>query len=225
MANNTVLGNNCHFDNDVIIGYETGRRIDIEPAIIGHNAHIRSHTVIYCNVRIGDEFETGHNAVIREESVIGHHCSIWNNSVIDYGCRIGNHVRIHSNVYIAQYTIIEDDVFLGPGTTIANDPHPFCTKCMKGPIIKTGVRIGANATILPQLTIGEHSLIGAGSFITHDVPPHTVVYGNSSQQYGPIDSLRCRFDPDRKPYDQGLDIKTREALGISIQRNHGSDEP
>ena len=206
---NVQLGTGCQIDEGVLLGYRTGRKIEVQDAVIGTNARIRSGTVIYTNVSIGDHLETGHHVVIREENYLGAHVSIWNNSTIDYGCRIGDRVRIHTNVYVAQFTTIEDDVFLAPGVTIANDPHPICTLCMKGPTIKRGARIGVNATLLPRITIGEGAVVGAGSVVTRDVPPGVVVVGNPARIVKTVDELECPLGIVERPYVNGLDVYRR----------------
>ncbi len=209
-----LKGRNCKIDTGVRLGYLPERKITIKQSIIGDNARIRSGTLIYSNVRAGSEFETGHNVVVREENVVGDNVSIWSNSVIDYGCIIGNNVRIHCNVYIAQFTKIEDDVFIGPGVMIANDPHPVCTLCMEGPTIKKGARIGVNVTLLPRITIGEYSLIGAGSVVTKDIPPRSVAYGVPAKVTGTIDKLSCTLGIVDKPYIRGKDVLSRKEKGI-----------
>ena len=198
-----------HLDANVILGYRTGRPIEIAPLSIGPGAYIRSNTVIYTNTTIGMNLQTGHNVVIREENRIGDNFAIWNNSCVEYGCVIGNDVRIHNNVYVAQFTTMEDDVFLAPGVMIANDPHPFCTLCMKGPTLKKGSRIGVNVTILPHVTVGEGALIGAGSVVTRDVPPFMLAYGNPAKPQKHVDALTCPFELTT-PYIDGKDFKTRE---------------
>lgn len=222
MNANFTYGYNYHQDEGVILGYRTGRNIPITATVIGDHAYIRANTVIYCNTTIGDYLQTGHNAVIREENTIGHNFSIWNNSTVDYGCTIGNRVKIHNNVYVAQFTIVEDDVFLAPGVTIANDPHPICTKCMKGPIIKRGARVGVNATLLSHIIIGEFALVGAGSVVTRNVPPRTLVYGNPARVYGTVDDLICPYNLVDKPYMDGMDVQMRECSGISTQPHNCS---
>lgn len=202
------LGSDCAIDAAAIVGHRTGRRGAFGPVRIGARAQVRAGTIIYEGVAIGDRFETGHHAVIREENRIGDDCTVWNNSTIDYGCVIGNGVRIHCNVYVAQYTTIEDDVFLAPGVTIANDPHPICTKCMQGPTIRKGARIGVNVTLLPLITIGENALVGAGSVVTKDVPPGVLVAGNPAAIVGPVDALTCPFGIVI-PYDHSLDVRRR----------------
>src|SRR5213594_1785999 len=126
--------------------------------------------------------------------------------------RIGRAARIRAGtiiyVYVAQFTILEDDVFLAPGVTIANDPHPICTKCMQGPTIKKGARIGVNVTLLPLITIGENALVGAGSVVTRDVPPGMVVAGSPARVIGPVDSVECPFGIVI-PYEHGLDVRRR----------------
>jgi acetyltransferase-like isoleucine patch superfamily enzyme len=99
--------------------------------------------------------------------------------------------------------VIEDNVFLAPGVTIANDIHPGCEfsmKCLKGPVIKKGAKIGVNATILPYVTIGENSLIGSGAVVTKDVPAGAVVYGNPARKKNGVYSLKCVKGFTDKPY-------------------------
>ena len=188
------LGPDHLIDPGVQLGYPTGRRIANCTLVIGPAAHIRSGTVLYAGSTIGAHLETGHNVLIREENAIGDFFSIWNNSVVDYGCTIGCHVKVHCNVYIAQFTVIEDDVFLAPGVTVANDPHPGCLHskdCMRGPVIRRGAQIGANAVLLPFVTIGEHAVIGAGSVVTKDVPPQAVACGNPARVVKHVRDLVC----------------------------------
>ena len=216
MTLETAFAVDAEIDPGVILDYRTGRPIVYRPTEIGPGAHIRANTIIYSNVRIGDGLETGHNVVIREETVIGHHFRIWNNSVVDYGCIIGNNVRLHCNIYVAQYTVIEDDVFMAPGVIIANDLHPICVHDMRGPTIKRRARIGCNATLLPRITIGESAVVGSGSVVAHDVPERMVVVGNPARVICSIDDLQCREGKVDRPYVDGLDVMTREAMGIPV---------
>lgn len=200
---NIKIGKNKKIDEGVILGYPTGRHIKNSSLAIGNNPKIRSGAVIYIGSKIGDNFETGHNVVIREENILGHSVSIWSNSVVDYGCKIGNNVKIHANAYIAQFTTIEDEVFIAPGVTIANDLCPVCTKCMKGPTIKKGVKIGVNVTLLPHITIGEFSLIGAGSVVTKDIPPYSLAYGSPAVVIKKVTDLKCKKGIMDRPYKYG----------------------
>lgn len=206
IRDDVTLGEPGSVDDQVNLGYPTGRHIADRTLQIGPGAHLRAGTVIYEGTTIGQGFQTGHNVVIREENVIGDHVGIWSNSVIDYGCRIGNNVKIHSNVYVAQFTTIEDDAFLAPGVSIANDMRPLCAECTRagGPTIKRGARIGVNVTILPGVVVGEYALVGAGSVVTRDVPPHAVVYGNPARVATTVDEIGCPLHPGEKAYVNGL---------------------
>jgi acetyltransferase-like isoleucine patch superfamily enzyme len=196
------LGEKAAIDDCVVLGYLPVRGGHVV-LTIGPRARIRRGTIIYGGSRIGNNLETGHNVIIREENDIGDNFRIWNNSVIDYGCHIANNVKIHNNVYIAQYTIIEDDVFIAPGVTLANDLHPGCPhshECMRGPYIKRGAQIGINSTIMPRIIIGEYAVIGAGSVVTKNVPDGTVVYGNPAEVKCDIDDVTCNTGLAEKPY-------------------------
>lgn len=196
------IGKNKILESGVLLGVKPSRKGVSPKLVIGHHPHLRSGTVIYLGSRIGDYLETGHNTLIREENSIGNHFSLWSNSILDYGCRIGSGVKIHCNCYIAQFTTIEDQVFLAPGVVVANDPHPGspnAIKCMKGPTLKRGAQIGCNVTLLPHVTVGEHSLIGAGSVVTRDIPPYSLAYGNPAKVTKKITDIDCAID-NHKPY-------------------------
>ena len=215
LSDTVVLEDGYQVDPGVTLGYLSGRHIANIMLRIGPGARIRSGTVIYAGSTIGAGLETGHNVVVREENVIGDNLSIWNNSTIDYGCTIGDGVKIHCNVYVAQFTTLEDEVFLAPGVTIANDPHPVCGLCMRGPTIKRGARVGVNVTLLSHITIGEGALIGAGSVVTNDIPAHSVAYGNPARLLKSVDELPCPFGLVERPYVNGLDVKARQTAGRS----------
>lgn len=138
---------------------------------------------------IGDNTLIWQFCVILKNAVIGKNCNINFNVFIENEVTIGNNVTIKSGVQIWNGVIIEDDVFIGPNVTFTNDLIPR-SKCypsaFEKTIIKKGASIGANSTIIAGHTIGEYSLIGAGSVITKNIPPFTVWYGNPAIQKGII---------------------------------------
>lgn len=175
-------------DQGVVIGYLPDRPVTSELSI-GRGGRFRSGTVLYSGSTIGCRLQTGHNVVIREENEIGDDVSIWSNSVVDYGCTIGDRVKIHSNCYVAQHSILEDDVFLAPGASLANDLYPGDSTSadrMRGPVLRRGVQIGVNVTVLPYVEIGAGSIIGAGAIVTRDVPPGSVVRGEPARVTGVV---------------------------------------
>lgn len=183
------IGGDSEMDEDVIVGYPSGRLKQKGEVRVGDHAKIRSGSVIYQAVTLGHHFETGHYVIIREENEIGDSVSIWSHTIVDYGCRIGSRVKIHSHCYVAQYTVIEDEVFIAPGTVFANDKYPVSDH-LEGPRVKRGARIGVNVTVLPGVIIGEEALVGAGSVVTKDVPDRGVVVGNPARFVASVDKIK-----------------------------------
>ena len=91
-------------------------------------------------------------------------------------------MSLQSLVYIPTGVVIEDDVFIGPNAVLTNDPYPpHGGDHLKGPVIRKGASIGANATILPGVVIGEGALVAAGAVVTHDVPPRMLAIGSPAR--------------------------------------------
>ena len=149
-----------------------------KPPLIGKNSIIRSNSIIYNDVEIGDNFRTGHGVTIREKTKIGDNVLVGTNSIIEGHCSIGDNVSIQSNVYIPTNTIIEDYVFIGPCACFTNDKYPIRVDFnLKGPVIKKGASIGANSTFLSSVEIGEGAMVAAGAIVTHDVPSFFLAIG------------------------------------------------
>jgi acetyltransferase-like isoleucine patch superfamily enzyme len=152
------------------------------PPIIGENAFIRSNTIIYDDVKTGNNFRTGHGVVIREKTKIGDNVLVGTNSVIEGQCNIGSNISIQSSVYIPTKTLIEDHVFIGPCACLTNDKYPIRIDFdLKGPIIRKGASIGANSTFLSGVEIGEKAMVAAGAIVTRDVPPNYLAIGSPAR--------------------------------------------
>lgn len=111
---------------------------------------------------------------------IGDECNICSHCFIENNVKIGNRVTVKNNVSIYDGITIEDDEFIGPSVAFCNDKYPKSKNTkfkLESILIKKGASIGANATILPGVTIGENSLIGAGSVVTKNVPANTIIKG------------------------------------------------
>jgi acetyltransferase-like isoleucine patch superfamily enzyme len=190
---NVKIGKNARIEDYVIIGQPPrGKKPGEIETVIGSNAVIRSHTVIYAGNRIGDNFETGHNVVIRENNVIGDNVSIGTGSCIEHHIKIGNDVRIHSQAFIPEYSLLEDKCWIGPNVVLTNARYPQSKNAkenLKGPIIKSKAKIGANSTILPGITVGNSALVGAGSVVVKDVETGEVVAGNPARHINCIKNL------------------------------------
>jgi acetyltransferase-like isoleucine patch superfamily enzyme len=147
---------------------------------VGHHAVLRSGTIIYCDVIIGNNFQSGHNTLIREKTRIGDRTAIGTATIIDGNTCIGNDVSLQSMVYIPTNTTIGDHVFIGPNAVLTNDRYPP-SGYLEGPTIKTGAAIGANTTIIPGVCIGEGAFVAAGSIVTRDVPDHMMAIGTPAR--------------------------------------------
>ena len=169
------LGEDCRIDDGVRL---TPAEADEWPIRIGDRARIRSGSVIYAGVEVGDGLTTGHDTVIRERTVIGDDVLIGTKTVIDGETVIGDRSSLQTGVYVPTGTTIESDVFIGPNAVMTNDPYPVRTEApLIAPTIEQHASIGANATILPGVTIGEGAFVAAGALVTDDVPPATLAIG------------------------------------------------
>jgi acetyltransferase-like isoleucine patch superfamily enzyme len=178
-----VIGEGAQIFEPVTLGFpsrENIGRTGYAGSTIGKHAILRSGTIVYCDVVIGDNFQSGHNTLIREKTHIGNRTAIGTATVIDGNTRIGNDVSLQSMVYIPTDTTIGDHVFIGPNAVLTNDRYPP-SRSLKGPTIKTGAAIGANTTILPGVCIGEGAFVAAGSIVTRDVPDHMMAIGTPAR--------------------------------------------
>lgn len=122
--------------------------------------------------------------VILKGASIGSYCNICAHSLIEGDVVLGHNVTVKSGVYLWDGTRIEDNVFIGPNATFTNDKFPrskHYPEAFSGITVKHGASIGANATILPGVIIGEFAMVGAGAVVTKDVAPYTVVIGNPAK--------------------------------------------
>lgn len=134
--------------------------------------------------KIGKNTRIWQYSVIMQGAIIGEDCNICAHTLIENDVLIGNRVTIKSGVYIWDGITIEDDVFIGPCVTFTNDKLPRSKKYPEKfsvTVIKKGASIGANATILPGIIIGEGAMVGAGSVVTKDVPANATVIGNPAR--------------------------------------------
>jgi len=158
----------------------------MDKVFIHPNAHVSK------DAQIGIGTKIWINAQVRENSKIGKNCIISKDTYIDTGVTIGNNCKVQNGVSIYNGVIIEDEVFVGPNATFTNDkvPRAFDENWKITPtVIKKGASIGANATIVCGVTIGEYAMVAAGSVVTKDVEPYTLVMGNPAKFYSYIDIM------------------------------------
>ena len=139
------------------------------------------HPLASCDSKVGEGTRVWQFARVMEGVFIGNNCNVCDFVLIESGVVIGNNVTLKSGVYLWSGIEIEDNVFVGPNATFTNDRFPRSGVRNKRPektILKNGCSIGANATVLPGILIGEGSMVGAGSVVTKNVEPYSLVLGN-----------------------------------------------
>jgi len=139
---------------------------------------------------IGEGTKIWHFCHIMSKAKIGKHCNIGQNVFIGDNVVLGDNCKVQNNVSIYKGVIIGDDVFVGPSVVFTNIKAPRSFISRKNEynktVIKRGVTLGANSTIICGITLCEYSFIGAGSVVTKSVSPHTIVYGNPARIIGPV---------------------------------------
>ena len=142
------------------------------------------HPLSDCKANIPSSTNIWQFCVVFPEAKIGDNCNICANVLIENDVSVGNNVTVKSGVQLWDGITVEDDVFIGPNATFTNDLFPRSKNSdwkLSKTVIKKGSSIGANATILCGITIGENAIIGAGSVVTKDVPAGEVWYGNPAR--------------------------------------------
>ena len=138
--------------------------------------------------KIGDGTKVWHHAQIRENAEIGQNCNIGKDVYIDFGVKIGDRVKIQNHVSVYHGVEVGNDVFIGPSVAFTNDKYPRAWVWGEDRLCKTkvgnGVSIGANATIVCGINMGDYSMIGAGSVVIKDVLPHALIIGNPGKTAG-----------------------------------------
>jgi len=151
---------------------------------------------------IGDDSKIWHFSHLMPTCVIGERCNIGQNVVVSPRVKLGSNVKVQNNVSLYTGVVCEDDVFLGPSVVFTNILNPRSHVNRKEKYIKTllhkGASIGANATILCGIEIGEYALIGAGAVITKDVKPYALVVGNPAHQVGWVSNYGHRLHFDKE---------------------------
>ncbi len=155
---------------------------------------------------IGEGTKIWHFSHIMSGCHIGGHCNIGQNVVVSPEVTLGNNVKVQNNVSIYTGVICEDDVFLGPSMVFTNVINPRSGVNRRGQyittLVKKGASIGANATIVCGITIGEYAFIGAGAVVTKNVKPYALVIGNPARFAG----WMSEFGHKLKFNDEGIAI-------------------
>jgi UDP-2-acetamido-3-amino-2,3-dideoxy-glucuronate N-acetyltransferase len=162
------------------------------------NVFVHPSSVVEDGAVIGEGTRIWLFCHIMSQSIIGSNCIIGQNCFIDNNVVIGNNVKLQNNVSVYNSVVLEDDVFIGPSVVFTNviNPRAFIErkKEFKKTVIKKGSSIGANATIVAGICVGEFAMIGAGAVVVKDVLPYSVVSGNPALFAGWISESGYKLD-------------------------------
>lgn len=152
---------------------------------------------------IGDETRIWHFVHVCSGARIGARCVLGQNVYVGPGVEIGDGVRIQNNVSVYEGVIVEDDVFLGPSAVFTNVINPRAHVQRKDQFrptrVRRGATIGANATIICGVQLGEYAFVGAGAVVTRDVPDYALVMGNPARHAGWVCACGERLPDDAEP--------------------------
>ncbi|GAB6162906.1 acyltransferase [Desulfothermus naphthae] len=180
------------------------------------NFFVHPSSYIDKNVSIGDGTKIWHFCHILPNTTIGENCSFGQNCVVGPNVKIGNRVKVQNNVSIYEGVEIEDDVFLGPSCVFTNviNPRAFINRRseFKKTLLKKGCTIGANATIICGITIGQYALIGAGAVVNKNVPAFALMVGIPAKRIGWVDKGGNRMEFD----EEGIAIDSYDGTKYTI---------
>lgn len=148
---------------------------------------IHPTAVIESDVVVGESTAIWHHAQVRKNAILGEACTLGKNVFVDEGVWIGDRVKIQNNVSVYRGVELANDVFVGPSAVFTNDFRPRAANAdweLRTTVVRQGASIGANATILCGIEIGEHAMVGAGSVVTRSVLPYQLVAGNPACHHG-----------------------------------------
>jgi acetyltransferase-like isoleucine patch superfamily enzyme len=194
----TVIGERATIEANAIVGkpelgYAVGQSYPGAGAatIIGEGAVVRSGAIVYAAVELGTEVLIGHHTLLRSAVMVGEGSQLGHNLTVERATRIGRNVRCSPGSHITSSTLVGDRVFLGAGVRTINDKtltwrDPGRAPELVPPRFEEGAKVGTGCVVLGSVTIGREALVGAGSLITHDIPPGTIAYGHPARVHGQV---------------------------------------
>lgn len=194
----TVVGDTVRIDDHASLGKHpmkaansaTTKEQELPPLTVGELCIVGTGVVLYRGAAIDAKVLMADLATIRENVTIGRGTIVGRGVTVENFCSVGRYCKLESECYVTAYSTLEDRVFIAPGVVTSNDNFVGRTqerfKHFKGVTVKKGGRVGAGTVTLPGVTIGEDALVAAGSTVTRDVEPRTIVMGKPARPLRPV---------------------------------------
>lgn len=191
----TVIGNDVRVDDHATLGKlpmkaansATTKDQELAPLTVGDVCIVGTGVVLYRGAAIAGKVLMADLCTVRENVTIGRGTIVGRGVTVENFCAIGRYCKLESECYVTAYSTLEDRVFVAPGVVTSNDNFVGRTaerfKHFKGVTVRRGGRIGAGSVILPGIEIGADALVAAGSVVTRDVPPRTIVLGQPARPW------------------------------------------
>jgi UDP-2-acetamido-3-amino-2,3-dideoxy-glucuronate N-acetyltransferase len=177
---------------------------------------VHESAYVDAGAQVGPGTKIWHFCHVMPGAVIGERCNLGQNVVVMPGTRLGNNVKVQNNVSIYEGVELEDDVFCGPSMVFTNVMNPRSHVSRKHEyrttLVRRGASIGANATIVCGVTLGEYAFVGAGAVVTRDVKPYAVVTGIPARQTG----WACQCGEMLRPEVRGRSPEQATAEPVSV---------
>jgi len=194
----TILGKGVVVGDNAVLGKQPRPsptstvkiREPLPGLVVSDGSSVGAGAIVYAGTQIGRMTMIADQAFVREKCTIGDYVIVGRGVTVENETVIGDCVKIQTGAYVTAYMTVEDHVFLAPGVYTTNDnfmgrtPERF--EFRKGATIRHGARVGANATLLPGIEIGREAFVAAGSVVTRDVPPATLVMGVPARPVRPV---------------------------------------
>ena len=194
----TRVGDDVRIDDHATLGKlpmraansATTKEQELPPLTVGDLCIVGTGVVLYRGAAIDAKVLMADLCTVRENVAIGRGSIVGRGVTVENFCTVGRYCKLESECYLTAYSTLEDRVFVAPGVVTSNDNYVGRTaerfKHFKGVTVRKGGRIGAGSVILPGIEIGEDGLVAAGSVVTRDVPPRTIVRGAPAKAWRPV---------------------------------------
>jgi acetyltransferase-like isoleucine patch superfamily enzyme len=186
VADDASIGDEVEIGAFCVVGLDGPA--DAAPTRLGAGSIVRSHTVIYRGVDIGERAHLGHGALVRHGTRLGAGCSVGSATILEHDVVIEPGARLHSRCFVPEHSVIGSDAWVGPGVIVTNARYPNRPETkdeLEGVTVEPRAVVGAGAVLLPGVRIGEGALVGAGAVVVRDVEKGATVVGNPAREIDP----------------------------------------